>query len=360
MSKQQTSREGAMQLLRSIKVLIKRLFPERQLFYRGQGRVRFISFAPGVQIVCSLALLAGGGWTGYRELTAVSDAERIAMLEEQIAQLSSESNTFKEQNAHLTSQAGELQGYLQNSLNRLAVITVTHEDLVERVQDYAQSDVQRMGRAVALTGLKLDQLLPALSKPDNFSTKGIGGPFVDPAEANQNRAPYTGLTGLSAPQTDMSKLDKQLSEWSQLRFALNRLPLGTPVETGHVTSGFGARSDPFTHRSSVHYGLDIANEKGTPIYATAPGAVTFAGRDGPYGYLVEIDHGLGIKTRYAHLSKILVKVGGKVSYRDKIALMGSTGRSTGTHLHYEVVFNGVPQNPAKFLKAGEYVLEEEG
>lgn len=346
-----------MQLLDSIKILIKRLFPERQLFYRSQGRVRFISFAPGVQIICSVALLAWGGWTGYREFTTVTDAERIAMQEEQIEQLSSESSSLRVQNESLTHQVGQLQSYLQDSLSRLAETKASHEELVARVQEHTESDLQRMGRAVALTGLKLDQLLPALSKPDN--NKGMGGPLVDPHEADQNRALYTGLSGLPpAPQVDMGKLDRQLSAWSQLRSVLNRLPLGTPVETGRVTSGFGTRSDPFTHGSAVHYGLDIAAGKGTPIYATAAGTVTFVGRNGPYGFMVEIDHGLGIKTRHGHLSKILVQAGDRVSYRDKIALMGSTGRSTGPHLHYEVVFNGVPQNPAKFLKAGKYVLEE--
>ncbi len=346
-----------MQLLDSTKFLIKRLFPERQLFYRVRGRMRFFSFVPRVQIICSVALLVWGGWAGYRELTSVSDAEHIAMQEAQIVQLTSESSTFKAQSESLARKAEQLQGYLQNSLSRLAEMQAAHEDMVALVQEHTESDVQRMGRAVALTGLKLDQLLPTLSKPDNFSTKGVGGPFVDAAEANQNRAPYTGLSGLSAaPQLNMDKLDKQLRSWAQLRSALNRLPLGVPVKTGQVTSGFGARGDPFTHGSAMHSGLDISAAKGTPIYATAPGVVTFAGRDGPYGYLVEIDHGLGIRTRYAHLSKVLVKEGDTVSYRDKIALMGSTGRSTGTHLHYEVVFNGVPQNPAKFIEAGKYVL----
>ncbi|MCL5669110.1 MAG: M23 family metallopeptidase [Gammaproteobacteria bacterium] len=345
-----------MELLK-IKTFIKRLFPERQLFYRSQGRVRFISFAPGVQIVCFVALLSWGSWTGYREFTTVTDAERIAMQEDQIEQLSSESSSLKTQNEGLTHQVGQLQSYLQDSLSRLAETKASHEELVARVQEHTGSDLQRMGRAVALTGLKLDQLLPTLGKPDN--NKGMGGPMVAPQETDQNRAPYTGLGSLPAmPQADMKNLDKQLSAWSQLRSVLNRLPLAAPVGTGRVSSGFGARSDPFTHGSAVHYGLDISAAKGTPIYATAPGVVTFAGLNGPYGNMVEIDHGLGIKTRHGHLSKILVKAGDKVSYRDKIALMGSTGRSTGPHLHYEVVFHGVPQNPAKFLKAGKYVLEE--
>ncbi len=353
-----------MQLLKSVKILIKRLFPERQFFYRSQGRVHFISFVPWLQIVCSVALLSWGSWAGYQELTTVSDGEHIATLEDEIEQLSSESNTVKGQNTQLTTQVGELQSYLKNSLNRLAATKATHEDLVARVQEHTKSDLQRMGRAVALTGLKLDQLLPTLSKPVNSSNKNMGGPLVDPAQANQNRAPYSGLSGTpddypsTADQVDLNQIDRQLSDWSMLRSVLNRLPLGTPVETGHVTSGFGARSDPFTHGSAIHYGLDIASARGTPIYAAAPGRVSYADRNGPYGFMVEIDHGLNIKTRHGHLSKILVKVDDKVSYRDKIALMGSTGRSTGPHLHYEVVFNGVPQNPANFLKAGKYVLEE--
>jgi murein DD-endopeptidase MepM/ murein hydrolase activator NlpD len=344
-----------MKLLK-IKVLIKRLFPERQLFYRSQGRIRFISFAPGVQITCAALLLAWGGWTGYREFATITDAERIALQEAEIKRLTSESGAFKAQSETLAHQVAQLQDYLQNSLSRLAEMKATHEEMVALVQEHTQSDVQRMGRALALTGLKLDQLLPSSSKPG--ANRGVGGPLIDP-EADQNRAPYSGLSGLlAAPPTNMGQLDQQLSTWSRLRSVLNRLPLGIPVEAGNVTSGFGARSDPFTHGSAVHYGLDIAAPKGTPIYATAPGTVTFAGRNGPYGLMVEIDHGLGIKTRHGHLSKIVVRAGDKIAYRDRIGLMGSTGRSTGPHLHYEVVFNGVPQDPAKFLKAGKYVLEK--
>jgi murein DD-endopeptidase MepM/ murein hydrolase activator NlpD len=93
------------------------------------------------------------------------------------------------------------------------------------------------------------------------------------------------------------------------------------------------------------------------VWSTAPGTVTFVGRRGPYGRLVEIDHGYGLVTRYGHLRKILVKKGESVGFRHKIGIMGSTGRSTGRHVHYEVLFEGKPQDPAKFMKAGKYVFK---
>jgi len=108
----------------------------------------------------------------------------------------------------------------------------------------------------------------------------------------------------------------------------------------------------------MHAGLDLAGVRRTPVVATAPGVVTYARRKGPYGKMIEIDHGQGLKTRYGHLHKILVKKGDKVGFRQKIGQMGSTGRTTGPHVHYEVWVDGKPRNPAKFLKAGQYVFRK--
>ena len=107
----------------------------------------------------------------------------------------------------------------------------------------------------------------------------------------------------------------------------------------------------------MHMGLDFGGIKNSRVYATAPGKVIFAGRNGKYGKLIEIDHGLGFKTKYGHLNKILVKRGQKVTNRAKIGLMGSTGRSTGPHLHYEILVKGKHQNPWPFIKAGRYVYK---
>jgi murein DD-endopeptidase MepM/ murein hydrolase activator NlpD len=127
-----------------------------------------------------------------------------------------------------------------------------------------------------------------------------------------------------------------------------------------LTSGFGVRRDPFTGRGAVHEGLDFGGPDNARALATAPGRVVEAGASGAYGIMVEIDHGMGIRTRYAHLKKTLVRPGDRVTFHEPVGIMGSTGRSTGEHLHYEIRNDGRPLDPAKFLEAGRqlrHVLE---
>ncbi len=128
-------------------------------------------------------------------------------------------------------------------------------------------------------------------------------------------------------------------------------PSGWPSSGGWISSRYGYRRDPFTGRRAFHSGVDIANKPGSPIKAVADGVVTRAGREGAYGLMVEVNHGNGYHTRYAHASKILVDVGSRVSKGDRIAVVGSTGRSTGTHVHFEVFKDDKAVNPRKFLRA---------
>jgi len=127
------------------------------------------------------------------------------------------------------------------------------------------------------------------------------------------------------------------------------LPSLAPVDGGWLSSSFGWRIDPFSGQKSFHEGLDFPSESGTPIVAAASGKVIFADVHPQYGKIVEIDHGNGLVTRYAHASKLFVKEGDFIVRGQKVAAVGSTGRATGPHLHFEVRLNGVPQNPARFL-----------
>ncbi|SEL44645.1 Peptidase family M23 [Sphingomonas palmae] len=134
------------------------------------------------------------------------------------------------------------------------------------------------------------------------------------------------------------------------------IPSVQPVSSLKFTSNFGIRSDPFRGTAAMHAGVDIPGPIGTPIYATADGIVSHAGRQGGYGNLVEINHGKGIATRYGHLSRIIVADNARVKRGQMIALMGSTGRSTGSHLHYEVRIDGHAVNPIPFLTTADYLL----
>jgi murein DD-endopeptidase MepM/ murein hydrolase activator NlpD len=135
------------------------------------------------------------------------------------------------------------------------------------------------------------------------------------------------------------------------------VPSDKPVKTAEFTSGYGIRSDPFQGRAARHQGIDLAAPYGTPIYATADGVVTDAGyNNGGYGNLIKVDHGRGIETRYGHLSAILVRSGQRIVRGQQIGRMGSTGRSTGNHLHYEVRIDGRAVNPIPFMKSNDYLL----
>lgn len=157
---------------------------------------------------------------------------------------------------------------------------------------------------------------------------------------------------LDALSTEAAKQEQSLQELQEYfedqRSLLASAPSIWPAR-GFVTSDFGHRLDPYTAARTMHEGLDIAVPFGTPVEAPADGTVVFASTEGGYGNVLVIDHGYGIKTRYGHLSQILVKAGQHVHRGDKVALSGNTGRSTGPHVHYEVRVNGIPQNPRKFI-----------
>jgi murein DD-endopeptidase MepM/ murein hydrolase activator NlpD len=149
-----------------------------------------------------------------------------------------------------------------------------------------------------------------------------------------------------------------MSALRSLSAAARSLPFQKPVTVAARSSGYGVRFDPFTGRPAFHAGQDFSGGYRTPIFATAPGVIAFTGVRSGYGNTVEIDHGKGFKTRYAHLQAISVARGQRVGLGQRIGAMGSTGRSTGVHLHYEVWENGRVQDPTRFLRAGDYVQQD--
>ncbi|HEY2034269.1 MAG TPA: M23 family metallopeptidase [Rhizomicrobium sp.] len=190
--------------------------------------------------------------------------------------------------------------------------------------------------------------------PDTFEQqRGVGGPDVPLGEMH--------IDGISDQRfiAAYASAGAHGEELDELFAGLSHVPLTTPVHGSQyeITSGFGGRVDPFTHRVSFHPGIDFAGPWGSNIASTAPGTVVFAGPRGGYGNMVEIDHGYGIHTRYGHMSAILVHVGQKVSKGSVVGKLGSTGRSTGPHVHYEVWLADVVRDPSRFIEAGRHVLQ---
>lgn len=194
----------------------------------------------------------------------------------------------------------------------------------------------------------------AVALPD-----GRGGPYLPAADHTTGHPDGPSLDYLTQWVTNLDLQSEQRTDtftFIESRLLERRLqalmvPSSPPV-SGPVGSGFGFRADPFTGHSALHTGLDFPAESGTPITAAAGGVVINVGRHPAYGQMLELDHGNGLMTRYAHASKILVKQGDLVRRGQPIAAVGSTGRSTGPHLHFEVLVEGVPQDPVKFLSGG--------
>ncbi|MBX3604247.1 MAG: M23 family metallopeptidase [Piscinibacter sp.] len=211
--------------------------------------------------------------------------------------------------------------------------------------------LEAMGDRVAgLAGVKTDELKPA--RPAGAASAAAGGPFIPPQAAtlDQLTSIIDSLDQTADQRTDLFTLIESRLMESRLRSLM--IPNSAPVD-GPVGSGFGFREDPFSGRTALHTGLDFPSDTGTPILAAAGGVVLLTQHHPAYGNMIEVDHGNGLVTRYAHASKLLVRVGDIVRRGQSIAQVGNTGRSTGPHLHFEVLVDGVPQDPAKFLAGGE-------
>ncbi|MDE2577822.1 MAG: peptidoglycan DD-metalloendopeptidase family protein [Hyphomicrobiales bacterium] len=207
----------------------------------------------------------------------------------------------------------------------------------------AQRKVQHLRAIIAETGLSPERI-------ETSSKSAVGGPFI-PVNLAQADAPFA--QKLRDAQEALSALDR-------LRRALPHIPVRKPLSGPlDVTSTFGYRTDPFFGRQALHSGMDLRAPTGTPIHATAAGRVVTAGVSGGYGNMVEIDHGHGVSTRYGHMSSIAVHEGDAVQPGSIIGAVGSTGRSTGPHLHYEVRIDAEATDPARFLRAARLVAQGE-
>jgi len=366
-------------------------FPERHLYVRSGGEIRTFVLTPSRQMMLAGTVAAVMVWTGIATAALAlhgvvkSDSEkelarsqaryerwiadREARLDSAVAQLSNANgavdalaDNMLKRHAALTMMLGQFQGEpgaaqdlapVQMAaapgqpMETIRAVRIDEDRLIAQAETYAKTRADRLRLALKLAGLD----------PAGFERPGdgsLGGPLIE-AKDPRALAAILDVDEDYARRIQRAVLD--LNTAKNLGGAVQTLPLAKPAANVERASGFGVRVDPFEHGPAFHSGLDFSGPMLTPITATASGIVSFTGVRQGYGNTVEIDHGKGLKTRYAHLANIGVAVGQRVALGQRIAAMGNTGRSTGPHLHYEVWFNGRAQNPDRFLKAGSYVQQ---
>jgi murein DD-endopeptidase MepM/ murein hydrolase activator NlpD len=234
---------------------------------------------------------------------------------------------------------------------RLDEVSDIQSAVVARLAQRTIAGIDMIERIVAMTGLNVNELIGSM----DIEGLGLaqGGPYFDIAgDYLISDDPDLEF------QSSVVVLNQQMDRWEALQEVIRTIPLASPLDHYRVSSGYGERADPVNGRKAIHYGVDLKAPLQTPIMATAPGTVVFAGWRGEYGRVVEIDHGNGIRTRYAHLRKFLVKKGQEVAHREEIALLGNSGRSTGAHVHYEILVDGKPNDPARFVMAGRNAFKD--
>jgi murein DD-endopeptidase MepM/ murein hydrolase activator NlpD len=240
--------------------------------------------------------------------------------------------------------------------NRIAEISGENEQLIAAIREKTNDKLDFYEDLISSTGLAVEplekqamlKLKGKIASQDKLQqskkTQNQGGPFI----------PFDASGFSDEDKLLLGNIDRLLV----LRDIIETMPTRRPIDNAKLMSPFGVRSDPFSGEAAMHTGLDLSGPDGARITAANSGRVMKSEMMGAYGNMIDIDHGYGISTRYGHLSKILVKEGQRVQKGQIIGVQGSTGRSTGAHLHYEVRLNDRPLNPAKFLKAGEYVSKE--
>jgi murein DD-endopeptidase MepM/ murein hydrolase activator NlpD len=356
-------------------------FPDREFFMRADGQVRFIKISAKLQMRVAagaaamlflwLVALAVMAWGQYR-----AEAD-LAFFKEEKARVAKSSERLEAYGDNLDKVVDDLQ-QRQEFLEEMA--RMLPEDMVK--EGGKSGTVTDSSAEAAETVKKVGALIPEARGLAEIEARQLA--FVERltrfADARARRAeaamrklnldprflsrnaqaamggPFEAIEGADDPRFE--RLGLSLARMAVLERALDGIPQVVPASVQNITSGFGYRRDPFNGRGAMHAGIDFKGAIGSPIFAAADGRVTFAGRKSGYGNAIEITHGNGMLTRYAHLSRIDVKVGQQVAAGTTIGGLGSTGRSTGPHLHFEVRINDRAVNPRPFLEAAPDVLKE--
>jgi murein DD-endopeptidase MepM/ murein hydrolase activator NlpD len=344
----------------------RQAFKPRDLFLHDGRSLRRFRIGTRVQLAATATLTAVVGWSGYATAQYVITSNGdVAHMQAQIAEMEQDVaaiRTAADERAELLEQrhrllasvvSGDVTPEQAEALLPASAEAPANEAEQQMSEAYSEVDGMQLmlaAQADRATRQRIDRTSAAVRNlgldPQRLMVRyrGVGGP-----ESNEDVDPR--FAQLFASWRQLEQLEQGVASIP------SALPI--PVNLARFTSGFGTRSDPFRGRAAMHSGIDLAGPVGTPIYAAADATVGHAGIRGGYGNLIELDHGSGIATRYGHLSRINVSAGERVRRGQLIGLMGSTGRSTGSHLHYEVRIDGRAVNPLPFLQTGQAMAQRQ-
>ena len=279
---------------------------------------------------------------GARAPDAASAAERAAAVERLRIEAMAERGRLAVEARRLAMEHRSAVGSLNGVRTANQDAAKAQDATLSEIAGSTKGQIDEIMRILRATGLQVDRVVAA-------RVANAGGPFVD----------AVGEGALPNASLKLASLGSDLERLRDLRVVLRSLPVLTPLDEFAVMSPFGMRRDPFNGQLAMHSGIDLQAPPRTPVLATAPGRVVTAGWSGEYGNMVEISHEFGLSTRYGHLTRVDVRVGQRVERRQTVGLLGSTGRSTGPHVHYEVLVDGRAVDPVRFLEAARHVRKIE-
>ncbi len=363
-------------------------FPDREFFMRSQGQIKFVKVSSRLQMTIAGAIAAALLLWMLVTLAMLASqysisAERLALVRKQ-AEVESSASRVKAYRSSVNDVAVDLekrQAFLEDIVTSYIGEQAASDDASAIVGDAEKGS----STEAAQTARKISAMVPeaaglarmearqiafvekltraAATRANNAETAirkfGLNPDSVARASASAQGGPFIPFKGSRNTRLDprFTALGLTLARMDALERGLVAIPSGAPALAPAITSGFGYRRDPFTGAAALHSGIDFKGAHGSSILAAAQGKVVYAGVKSGYGNCVEVSHGNGLVTRYAHLSSIGVRPGQKVDKGERLGGMGSTGRSTGTHLHFEVRHNDRAMNPRPFLEANRDVLK---
>lgn len=382
------------------------LFPEREVVLRTGSRRRRLAISTSVQATVAVIALGAAIWHSVVTTKWLDGVATIEHKDDQIVELTvdreSAISSMKYFDDRFRGLAGRINAEMEEIERDLALLA-SHDTMTSKpIADYAtrsgetgaKEAVGPLGQALYEQLARLEDSLVELRTGHSevltksaetataqldrlesaLATIGIDTSTMESAAVELCGSDADVSTGESgeglgrsrlflvtsaAREQRLDALHATMRRWSDVTVAMSKLPLGAPLVNRRMTSSFGRRLDPFHRRQAVHAGLDYVSSDNAPVMATGGGVVTYAARNGRYGNLVEIDHGQGFVTRYAHLADITVTVGQEVERGMRVGTVGSTGRSTAPHLHYELRIGGQPSDPRNYIEVGKNVFKRD-